>query len=167
MRRCILTLIAFICLKDIASLFLQDFPICIFWTKAIFFKSLVHCHCLLCFDQIIAANGLKHMIYFSSITIILSLFHNEVRDKGGKCPKIRMENVHKKGAAGVTWLCSRSNSGPSLTCRHHHHHEIWHIKFQMQGCVWLCLMSNSGGPSSTLVIGSCLTTHPIESTVNS
>ena len=76
MRRCIVTLVTFVGSNDIFNCFLQ---ICILQTKVIIFKILLHCHCMLCFAQMVASNWVKFIVdsnnhIFLPSRDILSLF---------------------------------------------------------------------------------------------
>ena len=88
-RRCIVTLVTFVWFNDIASCFLQDFHICILQTKVIIFKILLHCHCVLCFAQMVASNWVKFIIDFWSpiITIVffsMAYFHFFIIERLGE-----------------------------------------------------------------------------------
>ena len=84
MRRYKGTLVTYVWFNDIASCFLQDCHIFILQTKIIIFKILLHCHCVLCFAQIVASNWVNffHLILVSNdynclvFHDILSLFQN-------------------------------------------------------------------------------------------
>ena len=66
-RGCKIALAAFVWFNDIVSHFIQGFYICILWNKVIIFH-LLECHCVLCFDQMIASNWVKFIIDFWSLS---------------------------------------------------------------------------------------------------
>ena len=61
-RGCKVTLVAFVWFNDIVRFFLQDFHICILKTKVIIFYVMLHCHCMLCFAQMVASNWVKFIV---------------------------------------------------------------------------------------------------------
>ena len=69
------TLVAFIWFNDFVTWFLKDFHICII------FKSLFHCHCVLCFAQMVALNwancGQQSPSHFYFLIIVRQMFWKE------------------------------------------------------------------------------------------